>query len=526
MPVLVLWLVLLAVVMAVRPYLPVDETRYLAVAWEMWMRADFLVPYLNAEPYSHKPPLLFWLIQLGWWMFGVNDWWPRVMVASLSLINLWLTQHLAKQLWPDKPDIARYAPWLLFGFLVWMFFTGLIQFDLLLSAFVLLGMIFALRLWQRGDWYAALGLGLSFAGGLFTKGPVIFVHLLPTLLLAPWLVHRDSPLVSKARGYGAILVAVLIGVGAILLWAIPAANAGGQAFSEALFWHQTTDRITRGITHPQPWWWYLAWLPVLLFPWGWMFPAWKIQRMDTGLRWTLLWLAASLVLFSMIGEKQIKYLLPILPAAALAAAWGFTLHERAMARLAYIPIVGFFLLGGLLAALPWVARSSWPAWVAEITPAWGIVLSVATLAVIWLVKRKTLPCVQAIVGLCGLVWLVVHLGIITKAAPYYDVFEVSNFLAEHERMHTPVLNTRRYHGQYHFLGRLENPIDVALQQDAMMAWVEAHPDGRVITYYDEWRTQLKQIPVYMQPYRGGAIVIWRARQVSKHPQWLLDWPPG
>ncbi len=27
-----------------RPLMPVDETRYLGVAWEMWRRGDFLVP--------------------------------------------------------------------------------------------------------------------------------------------------------------------------------------------------------------------------------------------------------------------------------------------------------------------------------------------------------------------------------------------------------------------------------------------------------------------------------------------------
>ncbi|TIM05057.1 hypothetical protein [Mesorhizobium sp.] len=48
-----------------RPILPIDETRYLAVAWEMFSRQDFLVPTLNFEPYFHKPPLLFWLIDLA-----------------------------------------------------------------------------------------------------------------------------------------------------------------------------------------------------------------------------------------------------------------------------------------------------------------------------------------------------------------------------------------------------------------------------------------------------------------------------
>ncbi|HSH29228.1 MAG TPA: hypothetical protein VK971_04905, partial [Thiohalobacter sp.] len=74
---------LMAVVLWLRPLLPVDETRYVAVAWEMWLRGDFLVPHLNGQAYHHKPPLLFWLIQAGWTLFGVSDWWPRLVAPLL-----------------------------------------------------------------------------------------------------------------------------------------------------------------------------------------------------------------------------------------------------------------------------------------------------------------------------------------------------------------------------------------------------------------------------------------------------------
>ena len=57
-----LWGLPIVATLVYRPVLPIDETRYLSVAWEMWLRGDFLVPHLNGEPYSHKPPLLFWLM--------------------------------------------------------------------------------------------------------------------------------------------------------------------------------------------------------------------------------------------------------------------------------------------------------------------------------------------------------------------------------------------------------------------------------------------------------------------------------
>ena len=54
-----LWLLLILTSLVTRGFLPVDETRYVSVAWEMWLRHDFLVPHLNGAVYSHKPPLLF-----------------------------------------------------------------------------------------------------------------------------------------------------------------------------------------------------------------------------------------------------------------------------------------------------------------------------------------------------------------------------------------------------------------------------------------------------------------------------------
>ena len=69
------WGLAVLVALNFRPPLPVDETRYLAVAWDMWREGHYLVPHLNGDPYSHKPPMLFWLMTAGWHLFGVNDWW-------------------------------------------------------------------------------------------------------------------------------------------------------------------------------------------------------------------------------------------------------------------------------------------------------------------------------------------------------------------------------------------------------------------------------------------------------------------
>src|SRR5262249_14733426 len=138
--VLAAWALVAGLSLLFRPLMPIDETRYAAVAWEMWNRGDLLVPHLNGLPYSDKPPLLFWLIQLGWMIFGVNDWWPRLVPSLFSLANLFLTAALARRLWPDRPTVARVVPAVLIGLLLWSLFTGMLMFDMLVTFCVLLAL--------------------------------------------------------------------------------------------------------------------------------------------------------------------------------------------------------------------------------------------------------------------------------------------------------------------------------------------------------------------------------------------------
>src|ERR1017187_9525861 len=71
-----------------RALLPLDETRYVTVAWNMWLNGNWLVPMLNGQAYSHKPPLLFWLINAGWHLFGVRECWPRLVPSLFALANI------------------------------------------------------------------------------------------------------------------------------------------------------------------------------------------------------------------------------------------------------------------------------------------------------------------------------------------------------------------------------------------------------------------------------------------------------
>ena len=127
-----LWAALVISALILRPILPIDETRYMSVAWEMWLRNDYLVPHLNGEIYSHKPPLLFWLINVGWAIFGVNDIWPRLVAPIFGLGCLAMTSLLGRRWWPES-SAQFLAPILLLGCYFWGIFTTLTMFDLILT---------------------------------------------------------------------------------------------------------------------------------------------------------------------------------------------------------------------------------------------------------------------------------------------------------------------------------------------------------------------------------------------------------
>ncbi len=329
------WLALMAAVVAVRPLTPVDETRYTTVAWEMFLSGDLLSLRLNGALYGHKPPLMFWLIDLGWNAFGVSTWWPRLLTGLFGLGALALVARLSRLLAPGRDDVAAMALLITSASLYWMVFTGAVMFDLMLAFFVLLGVLGIARAAAGGGLRAWLLVGAAIGLGILTKGPVALLHLLPLALLAPWWRRGAGTAPQRwGRWYGGTGLAVLVGAAIALAWALPAALAGGGQFGREIFWSQSVDRMVATQHHLRPFWFYLATAPLLLLPWL-FFPAvWRGLRALAGgersllVRFAVAWAIPVLIGFSLFKGKQIQYLLPVVPAFALLAAAGIARLER------------------------------------------------------------------------------------------------------------------------------------------------------------------------------------------------------
>jgi len=495
-----------------RPLLAIDETRYAAVALEMLQRGDWLVPHLNGETYSHKPPLLFWLVLAGWKLFGVSAVWARLVGPIAGIVALFLITALARALWPRDARIRGWAPVITAGALLWASFSSLFMFDTLLACSALLALLGVVQAVEQGRRRGIVMLALGITLGVLSKGPVILIHVLPVALAAPWWA---SPRVDRRWGvwYLSLLGGVLLGAGGALCWAIPAGLAGGPAYQNAIFLGQTAGRLTESFAHRRAIWWYLPLLPALLFPWFAWPEAWRAlgalrgAPREAGVRFCIAWSTCGLLAFSLVSGKQVHYMLPLVPALALLLSRGLSQREAAPLGRPWIVAAVIALLAAAVIVLGTSVQAARALWWPNDGIAWWFALlpvAAAVMLVVWQRGRITRNAAvhtlaaSSVVLLCGL-----QLAAARAATVPYDTTPMAGAVRQAIDAGRPVGMLGAYNGEYHFAGRLRGVhIDVVPKTDGE-AWLQSHPTGLLLRY-DRGRVP-PAIPdlVARHPFRNG-----------------------
>ena len=509
---LVAWGALVAVVLALRPLLPPDETRYLSVAWDMWHHGDWLVPHLNGAPYSDKPPLLFWGILLGWRVLGVSVWWPRTLPPLLGLASALLLARLSARLDNGLED-RRALPFL--SGLLWVTYSTMVLFDTLLTACVLIAVSGVVEAWRGRRLTGWLACGAGIGLGALSKGPVVLVHVLPVALLAPWWAG-SAPAGGWPRWYAGVLAAVAMGAAIGLAWALPAAAHGGAAYRSAILWDQTAGRISGRITgrlaHRRPWWWYLAMLPLLLYPWGLWPPLWRAlargrRPLEVPARFALAWIVPGVMAQSSFGGKQAQYLLPLLPGLAiLAAVAGAEVEPRRWD--AAVP-AGLLALAGVVLVIGETVRpSAMPRWLSDVSPGWGLCLLAG--ALLLALAKGGRGQALALSLTCPLLLIGVHLAGAAALGRCFDLEPVAATLKAGEQAGRPIAYVGPYPGQFHFLGRLDRPFE-EITRDSIPAWAASHPLGLVVREVGS-RSRAAGALI-ARPYGQYAVAVWSASRL-------------
>ena len=461
-----------------------DEPRHAEVSREMAVSGNYLVPHLNGEPYSDKPPIFYWLAAPLWLLgFGVNS--GRVVALLASTGTVLVVYALGTRL--RSRETGFLAALVTLTTLLFTFIGKFGVLDPLLAFFTTLSIYAAVRALEPGEerrerwWLAAYA---ASALAVLSKGPVGIAVPLLVMLVYAYIRRRE---VRKGGWWHLAGAALLLAM--VAAWLVPAVLSGGDAYARDILIDQTAHRVVDTESHWQPFYFYLLHGPAFFFPWSLLLPlalVWAVREArrsrDAAAALGAAWFIAVFVFFTFISGKRERYLLPMVPSVGLlcagyflSVARGETLsrlwHGRLWkATLLLLGLAAVLLAGAALSPGP-MARpfAKDPAVLAELRaaitlPLLGLAFTAAMAVVVACVCALRLPWLGAfeakrafiVVGVAVALSLVVDLG----ATPVINRFksgrnlvvEAGRYLTDAQQVY---LYKSHFSGVYNLFARRE-----------------------------------------------------------------------
>jgi 4-amino-4-deoxy-L-arabinose transferase-like glycosyltransferase len=291
-----------------------DETKYGQVVREMRATGAFFLPTLNGTPFTHKPPIHFWMIDLLTFPLGVYSTWAFVLPSLIAfVILLWL-------MWKIGGPLAAFICGS--SLMIWTSAQSA-RMDVSFTAFIVLAVWQLERFFDRDDFRALLWSAIALGIAVLIKGPMAPVIAI-VLFVLEWIRRKRIP---DGNYMPAILAMIVIP----LLWLIPAMRLGGSAYTHDVIMKQTVGRAVASWVHNAPPWFYVIHLPASLFPWFFLAIAAVIALWRTH-RFLVNWILAVLVPYSLMSSKLDVYMMAMIPPMALLIAEYVTSEPGRLAR--------------------------------------------------------------------------------------------------------------------------------------------------------------------------------------------------
>jgi 4-amino-4-deoxy-L-arabinose transferase-like glycosyltransferase len=302
-----------------------DEGRYAEIPREMLARGEWIVPYLQGEPYLDKPPLLYWLVMASYRLLGEHDWSARLIPALAVQGCILLTYLLGRWSLGERGAFwGALALSLAPGFVSvgrLLVLDGLLAFWVILSIFAAFEAVRGVRF--RWGWWilSTFACGL----GILAKGPIAVILLVPPICLHRWLAKSCRPISWRQWSiFGFVILSLVTPWYLAMCLRIP-------SFARYFFWEQNVVRFLSPFDHLRPVWFYLPVLLGGLLPASLLIPS-LIRYLISGreeeargrtpeLGFMMLAGGWCVLFFTASGCKLPTYILPAYPFAALALGY-------------------------------------------------------------------------------------------------------------------------------------------------------------------------------------------------------------
>lgn len=533
---LALLLLYFLIMTGARPLNIPDEGRYPEVAREMLLTGDFITPRNNGVVFLDKPALYYWLQALAMAAFGIEVWSIRFVPALFGAAGVFVTFIAVRRLY------SRRAAWLSVMVLACqpLYFLSSQYADMNMEVGVWIAvslLAFLLADQARGPartrWL--LLMYLSAGAAFLTKGLIGVVF--PLLIVGSWVAlrgrWRDIPTYGLA--WGLPLVAAIN-----LPWYLLVQRANPE-FLHYFFIYQQFERFAAsGFNNAQPWWFYLAILAGGMLPWTVLLPAatrhlWRRWRAEgeAGRRhlFLLLWPWLVVLFFTLPESKISSYLLPAVPALAIAlGVYMDTLLRqpeapRGLALVAWTPVaVGTAFLTGV-----WFWKGSDGGRLLAL--AMGLQWLLAGVAALWLLDRRRLLAAWRTVAASTAAGLLLFIPLVPEFTQYSSSRPLAERMRPALRDDTLIISYRNY----------LNDLPLYLRQRQRIIVVDRWDDPRLMDR-DNWRREFylglrdhpearqwllleEELPALIHGPRPWFLIVRRAElaHIQRHFPGLKHW---
>ena len=494
------------------PLLEIDEAIYAEVAREAFVSGDYFSTYYNFETEFSKPPFQYWLLQISYAIFGINEWAVRLPSFMAALGVLSLTYLFGKNI--RSSDTGLWACLVLCANVGFYSMMRDARMDITLTFFITLSIygfynyIYKGQNSIKGFLYVYIGM----AGATLTKGPIGIIFPVSIVFMFI-LLKRDWGSFKKLKPFHGLLLLITL----ITPWYIYMTHRYGFGFLEKNIIHENFKKfLVKGVYEPNPgghfflahtFFWYF-------FPWWilWFYQQYywlkekgsrdqgvkgSVEGKDTNL-FLLLWFYIPFVFFSLSKFSLPNYLSVVIPAASLGA--GIYIDSRKgkgiveyLFSLFSIPLLIIALVSSFL-----FFRESLDTFVYLLIS--GVVISTSYILISTLKKEFFITKAWMI-----LLIMMIQLLVSLKFQPTFDTYKPAKPISEAikkvsgKEFEIGFYKTRLFQSLIFYTGKKLNEIG---SEDSMLQFINSPKERFVITDENEYN-------LLSQGYRNEMVVLGR-----------------
>ncbi len=330
------------------------ENLTVATALETRREGRWLVPTLQGEIRTRKPPLSVWLAALAvpptivrdmssadpavreraYDLFTRQVRWPFLLSSCLMLIAVY---DLGTTIggWRGGLFSALAAATNLLFFK----YSRIASSDTELALWVAVtNAMLARAILRRQHWFGFIGAGMALGLGILTKGPIALLQtVLPVAIFSVWWRKRagEQSALPRPRVAVAVLTAACLALLISLPWYVLMLR---RVPGVGHVWFNEVTRLDPADPRPDPWyeipklfWTFLPWVFLMIA--GLVAAGLSMRRrLRDPLVLALLLLLMPAMVMSFVPERKERYLLPLIPAAAVLAGCAVERYTRKPSR--------------------------------------------------------------------------------------------------------------------------------------------------------------------------------------------------